>query len=342
MLSHGCALSPSAAAFSSMLSAFIGSMLNGLFSGLWIAFFTGWISWFSVARIVAAGLYEFYLIIKIGTDFDSAGAQQFQSIGLHMYGGSNAGAGSAPSEVVDEEARLMQAMNHAQQNLETHYHPVVVAQFKKNRTDRYFRAVFKELERTVSAFGWLGWVWSAVYTPLSQSIFLAVHITSDRDSILLFVRALAIGVSALGLTFDYKQRYGAALGRKWGPWAFVVFNVWTSTTCLLLGYEALALLIRGIMNFSNPPIPLLLVYPIFSCIWACVSWKVLPPIDGARPGLNLLADVLMGAFAGIFVAAPAFVLWQERQFDANKSSFFGHGGSSDSESGMNLGEFLSC
>ena len=192
--------------------------------------------------------------------------------------------------------------------------------------------LFSGIERSVTPFGWLGWIWSAIYTPLSQTIWLAVHISSS-DGTHQFVRALAIGVSALGLTFDYKQRYAAALGRRWGSWAFVAFNVWNCGACLLLGVETLALLIHGAMSMKDVPTPLVVVYPIFSIIWAGASWMFLPPIDGARPS-NLIAGVLMGAFAGIFVAAPAFSIWQGAKFAEEV-------GKSGTE-GMGLGEFLQC
>ncbi|KAJ4291953.1 hypothetical protein N0V90_009851 [Kalmusia sp. IMI 367209] len=337
-----CELSPSAAAFSSMLSAFVGSVLNGLFSGFWIAFFTGWISWLSVIRIVAAGLYEFYLTIKAGTNFTAVDEKKYQSIGLNMYGGANRVPAGAPA---DEEERLTQEMNAAQEHLAANYHPAFAAQFQQQRNigGSLFSRIFKQPERTVSVFGWLGWAWSAIYTPISQSIWLAVHIT-DSDGALQLVRALAIGVSALGLTFDYKQRYGAAAAKKWGSWAFVVFNVWNASACLLLGVEAIALLIHGALNVSFTPVPLLVAYPIFSIIWAWASWRYLPPIDGARPGMNIFADVLMGAFAGIFVAGPAFGLWQSRKFDdetaAMTANFWGE--SSASSTGLSLGDYLNC
>jgi hypothetical protein len=65
-ITMSCELSPWAAAISTMLTAFIGSVFNGLFSGFWIEFFTGWLSWLSVIRILAAGYYEFYLAIRSG------------------------------------------------------------------------------------------------------------------------------------------------------------------------------------------------------------------------------------------------------------------------------------
>jgi hypothetical protein len=298
-----CTLSPSAAAFSTMLSAFTGSVLNGLFSGLWIAFFTGWIAWLSVFRILGAGFYELHLSIKAGTQFQSA---EYSSLEMTAQP-------QTPTQT-DFEAQLK-----PQSRLARAFHP----------------------ERKVDVWGWLGWIWSAIYTPISHSIWLAVHF--DAPGSLQFVRALAIGVSALSLTFDYKARYAACLGRKFGSWAFVLFNFWNAGACILLGVEALVLLIHGAMNIDfmgGKPIPLFVAYPIFATVWAVASWKFLPPIDGSRPGVHIVADVAMGAFAGLFVAAPAFALWRNAAFEEDHGGF-GSGGSSGS-GGMDLGEFLSC
>jgi hypothetical protein len=340
-----CELSPSAAAFSSMLSAFIGSVLNGLFSGFWIAFFTGWISWLSVVRIVAAGAYEFYLAIKAGSKYHGVDETRYQSIGLNMYGGavttgatttttkptSTGGAGGG-----DEEIQRTQDMDAAEHHLAATYHPAIAAEFQaqKKAGKGVLGLMFTQPERTINIYGWLGWTWSAIYTPISQSIWLSVHISS-RDGPVQFVRALAIGVSALGLTFDYKHRYGASIAKKYGSWAFICFNVWNAFACLLLGVEAAVLLIRGALNLKFTPVPLLIAYPVVSIIFAWASWRFLPPIDGARKGINVVADVLMGAFAGIFCAAPGFILWQSR----NNAGFMGNDTAS---SGLSLGDYLNC
>ncbi|KLU90011.1 hypothetical protein MAPG_08978 [Magnaporthiopsis poae ATCC 64411] len=65
-----CELSASGSAFGTFLSAFIGSILNGLFNGFYIAFLTGWIAWLSVTRILAAGIYEGYLVATKPLDQD--------------------------------------------------------------------------------------------------------------------------------------------------------------------------------------------------------------------------------------------------------------------------------
>ncbi len=58
--SSGCNLSPAASAFSAILSAFIGSVINGLTNGYYVAFMTGWISWFAIFRVLVGGAYLFY------------------------------------------------------------------------------------------------------------------------------------------------------------------------------------------------------------------------------------------------------------------------------------------
>jgi hypothetical protein len=297
-----CILSPSASAFSTMLSAFIGSVFNGLFSGLWIAFFTGWIAWLSVFRILGAGLYELHLSLKAGTHFTAAEYTSLEMSTPLPQGTDEESAGAKPTKPT------------------TRFVP----------------------KRTVDVFGWLGWVWSAVYTPFSHTVWIVVHFQSAAGS-LQFVRALAIGVSALGLTFDYKARYGAAVGRKFGAWAFVLFNFWNAGACILLGVETLVLLIHGAMNIDfmgGKPIPLFVAYPIFATVWAVASWKFLPPIDGARPGVHIVADVAMGAFAGLFVAAPAFALWRNAKFEEDHG--WGSSSGSSSDGGLDLGAFLAC
>ncbi len=330
-----CRLSPSAAAFSTMLSAFVGSVINGLSSGAAIAFITGWISWFSVLRILVAGLFELRLTIKAGTDFESVD-QQYHSV--EMTGMPPAGVATPNATYenypIDAESQRDTLLHSPQQN-----HLPSPGKSSWFTTPRKVPAM-GVLDRSITFTGWLGWVWSALYTPISQSIWVGVHLStpsSSADGIQQFVRALAIGVSALGLTFDYKQRYAAALGRRWGRWAFVAFNAWNAGACLLLGAEAFVLLVHGAVNIKDVPIPLVVVYPIFSIIWAAGSWAILPPVDGGRSG-NVIAGVLMGAFAGLFVAAPSFALWRNARWDEDVAGFKGE----TAPGGLDLGAFLAC
>jgi hypothetical protein len=60
----------------------------------------------------------------------------------------------------------------------------------------------------------------------------------------------------------------------------------------------------------------------------------------------VFVDVAMGAFAGLFVAAPAFGLWQSSKFDeesaANRAAFGFSNSDSGNTDGVGLSEFLSC
>jgi hypothetical protein len=337
--SSTCELSPSASAFSSMLSAFIGSVFNGLFSGFFIAFITAWISPFAVLRILAAGVYEFYLTFKAGANVNVGNMNPQENIGMKAFSrlkGAKA-ATQATEGHEDEEARLAPSPDPTQDPPPPYDAPSITNQPaepmpKSSRTC----GRNKPTEQTVTIFGWLAWIWAAVYTPLSQSIWLSVNIPTDKGALQL-VRALSIAVCALPLSFDYKQRYAAAAGRKWGAWAFVAFNVWNSTACLLLGIEAAILLIHGATH-ADVPIPIYVLYPIFATIWGVASWGFLPPIDGDRPGLHIVADVLMGVFAGLFLAGPAFALWRKAEFDAEVANMWGQAPAE----GMGLGEFLRC
>jgi hypothetical protein len=365
-----------------MLSAFIGSVFNGLFSGFWIAFFTGWISWLAFIRILAAGCYELYLAFENGTNFRASlegNGIQYSSIGMVPLNPSGAAeevekVGTNPTEGNTNHHRDEESPYFQSSQLEHHLnsdpdnntidprHQHLMNQLNRQpKQSRICNPMPKSPTRDVHAFGWLGWIWSAIYTPISHSIWLFVHIDSTRGALLL-VRALAIAVSALGLTFDYKARYGAKLSRGW---LYFIFNIWNSLACILLGAEATVLLVKGFLNLDSEIslIPFAVIYPVFSVIWAVASWRFLPPIDAARPGVNsefplyssfvriltvyvVFVDVAMGAFAGLFVAAPAFGLWQSSKFDegsaANRAAFGFSNSDSGTTDGVGLSEFLSC
>ena len=55
-----CELSPQARAFSTVLTAFVGSIVNGVTSGGIVAFVTGWISWLAVLRVLTGALIGLY------------------------------------------------------------------------------------------------------------------------------------------------------------------------------------------------------------------------------------------------------------------------------------------
>ena len=52
----------------------------------------------------------------------------------------------------------------------------------------------------------------------------------------------------------------------------------------------------------------------------------------------MVAGALMGAFAGMFVAAPAFALWRSAEFAERVNASWGQ----DMPAGLELGDYLAC
>lgn len=105
-------------------------------------------------------------------------------------------------------------------------------------------------------------------------------------------------------------------------WAFVTINTRNAAACLLFGKEALVLLIHSATKSRYIPIPLVLVYSIFSIVCAAGSWAFLPPIDGGRLS-NVITGLLKEAFAGVFAAAPVFALWRNAEIDKKVAEMMG-------------------
>ena len=55
-----CELSPQARVFSTILTAFVGSIVNSVTSDGIVAFMTGWISWLAVLRVLTGALIGLY------------------------------------------------------------------------------------------------------------------------------------------------------------------------------------------------------------------------------------------------------------------------------------------
>ncbi|KAH6613030.1 hypothetical protein C7974DRAFT_75075 [Boeremia exigua] len=325
-----CKLSPSASAFNTMLTAFVGSLINGLSSGPILAFLIGWISWLPVIRILGVGAYQLRLAIRAGTSMSALGIGKDQATNaecLQMESSVTGAAADNQPQNMESQRPTHDAAQNSCVALSTF---IAAIEARKRR-------VLASMDQSVTFLGWLGWVWSALYTPISQTIWVCVRLNTPTPALTMFVHGLSIGVSALGLTFDTKIRYGVALGRKWGPWAFYAFNLWNAGVCLLLGTEVLVLLIYSVVTASNLPIPLVVMYPLLSIMWAVGSLAILPPVNGGTSG-KIVFGLLMGAFSGVVVAAPSFVLWQHQKVDKNFGVFI----QDDAEVGLGLGDFLAC
>ena len=184
----------------------------------------------------------------------------------------------------------------------------------------------------IHVLGWIGWVYAAIYSPIIQILWLAAN-WSAASGQLKIVRGLGVSVAALGLTIDTKKRYAERLDGIAG----VIFKLINGGSAFGMGVMCLALLIKGAIDLTLKWY-FILIYCVFCVIWAAISFSIVPVDDGGIKGFGIIPDVLMGAFAGIFLAAPAFVVMKTSEFPTLDSS-----GVHTPESGSaSLNEYLSC
>ncbi|KAH8684213.1 hypothetical protein BGZ60DRAFT_397029 [Tricladium varicosporioides] len=336
----GCVLSPSASAFSAMLSAFIGSVVNGLTSGWFVAFMTGWIAWFALFRVMLAGLYMLYR-----SSTDSWGPGKHERIPGpgeedldHLMNNDNSGfnlgeeVGRAPTQ--PSRFRILWP---TAADVRT-----VGSDQRLWGTNKTVAQSLRDLDHGVSVLGWFGWIYGAVYAPITQSFWIAANTNTSSNGAAKIVKGLSIAVTALPLGMDCRVRYADSLKRKW---AGTLFNLTNSISCVLQGIFCAILLVHGVIDLSASsssffPWPIVAIYPVFSLVWMYTSFTFLPIKDGARKSgkahwYRHILDLSMGAFAGLFLAAPAFALYQSAQFAKFESG--------DRSNGMNnLASYLSC
>ena len=198
------------------------------------------------------------------------------------------------------------------------------------------------LNREVTVFGWLGWVYGALYAPASQLIWVAAN-ASNNNGLAKVVKGLSVAVTALPLCIDSRVRYADALRRhRWGSlWAYG-FNITNAASCLLQAAICGTLLVFGVVQAHAQsefgfPWPIVAIYPVFSLVWAWGSFQILPVRDGGRRRaaqahwMGYFVDIGVGAFAGLFLAAPAFALY-------TSSKPLGQSG----DDASNLTTYLSC
>lgn len=78
--------------------------------------------------------------------------------------------------------------------------------------ERFF---WGNVAKQVSFSGWIGWIYTTLYSPVIQVLWL-VENWSEASPSLKFARAIGVGVAALPSTFDTRARYGRALGERYG------------------------------------------------------------------------------------------------------------------------------
>ncbi|CAL3971632.1 unnamed protein product [Diplocarpon coronariae] len=210
-------------------------------------------------------------------------------------------------------------------------------------------ALHQPLNRDITILGWLGWAYAALYAPISQIIWIFANASfSSASGVGKIVKGISVAITALPLCIDTRVRFADSLREKrfGGAWAYYAFNIANALSCTLQGAICGALLVWGVVQArthtdaffaSSFPWPLVAVYPVFSLIWAWASFRIVPAMDGGRKRAaqnhwtGYFLDVGMGAFAGVFVAAPALALYFSTVEPGEGSA-----GASD------LGEFLRC
>ena len=237
-----CELNDQGRAFSTILTAFVGSLVNGISNGGVVAFMTGWISWLAVTRVLSGS------VITLNQGFKS-----------------------------DD--------SHTDDAKRTH---------------------------DVTFLGWVGWLYTAIYSPIVQALWLAEN-WSKASGALKVIRGMGVSIAALSLTIDTKKRYATALGETvhTETLGYITFILINGLSALGMGIISAMLLIKGAIDVHAPAYaiaPFSVAYAFFTVVWAVISYKVCPVRDGKMKGFGLVVDILCGLFAGIFLAAPAFGL----------------------------------
>ncbi|KAK0649918.1 hypothetical protein B0T16DRAFT_410889 [Cercophora newfieldiana] len=344
-----CTLTPAASAFSSILSALVGSVVNGLASGWLVAFATGWIAWMAVFRVLLGGSYMLYRSATNtwgpGKKFDEyismSGTDGEASNNLIEHRDGNGDWFRAAFQPTTSGPFFTKTLIKSMwppaadvRGLTTR--PTWSADWARNSLAAGHRDI--QLDNSVTVLGWVGWVYTALYAPTTQVLFVIANSSRVAGGAKI-VKGLTVAITALPLCVDCRVRYADSLKRKW---AGRTFNYITALSCLAQGGLCVTLLVQGVIDVSsswqsprrgiNPIGFVAVIYVVFALIWMTVSFGVLPMRDGGRKRAGkahwsgIFLDFGAGLFAGLFLAAPAFGLYI----------------SSRSNGLEDLGEYLSC
>lgn len=311
MASDSCELSPQARAFSTVLTAFVGSIVNGASNGFLVAFMTAWISWFATLRILSGASLSLYQAFSSKYTQIPTGPPTDETIALEERGlmgeTTYQGAGQSEPSQPSSKGGKWAVMN-------------------------------KRLNRDVTVLGWLGWVYTAIYSPTVHALWLVENWTNASGPLKL-VRGFGISVAALGLTIDTKKRYASRLrdSKYLGTPACVAFKIINAGSAFGMGLVSAALLIKAVIDMELQWF-FIVGYCVFSVIWAVASFSICPVQDGGIRGMGIIQDLLMGAFAGVFLAAPAFAVMKNAEFPV----LDGHGFKTPESGSASLQNYLSC
>lgn len=360
-----CQLSPHDKFLSSVLTSFIGSVVTGISSGWLIAFITSWICWLSAMRIIVTGSYFVYQAAW-GRDLETSPWVLKMIEKRRLKAEARAAPGRSPQDrhVVgvssnpafqyvalddlppDRGALVVDGRPPSPQGdppplYEPGAHLLGDEESQRRSQPGTKRSSSEPKGRDLglglradppSVLGWIGWVYGALYFPVAQVLFLAANAGDDADRAgnVKLVRAIAVGVTALPLTFDTKARYAASLRKRGraGRWAGRAFTWAHALATLGLGAVEAALLGLAWRQLGAP-VFFVPAYIALSTLWMAGSFVFVPPVDGGMApntaGL-FAAGLAMGVFAGAGTSFAAFV---------NMAN-------APTEPGLGLGAYLSC
>ena len=195
------------------------------------------------------------------------------------------------------------------------------------------------LIREITVLSWIGWLYTAICSPIVQALWLAENWTAASEGPLKIIRAFGISISALSLTIDITKRNASRLGdtKYLGSPACVGFKLVNAGSAFGMGIMCAALLVKGAID-TGLAWYIIMIYCVFSVMWAAVSFRICPVQDGGIKGWGLVPDALMGAFAGIFLAAPAFAV----MMSAEQPTLTSNGFSTPESGRTSLREYLTC
>jgi hypothetical protein len=268
-----CELSPRGQYLSTVLTAFSGSIIGGISGGHFVAFYTAWICCMATLRIVLTGIWQVYEAAKFQP---LEGGHQFHSFWSRV--------------------------------------PVLRILMSNARTfdDPFFRDGARANEPTI--LGWASWLWATCYAPISQVLWLVAHWNTHNGG-LKIVRAIGVSVTALPLTMDTKARYGAVLEQRFGRWSRIAFTFIHANSCMILGLISAIELIQGAVD-AKIPAYVCIIYCLVMVFWTFIAFGFSTPHDeayGSEGVSQLVAGLLMGAFGGLFTAAPAYSMMTQAE-----------------------------
>lgn len=179
-------LSPQARAFSTVLTAFVGSIVNGATSGGVVALVTGWISWFAVLRVLSGASIGLY--------------KSFSSD--HARLGQASTAQPADGIAMEEQGLIPDTSQGPTHGVSQDGKTIGRSALLRFRPLKRFERTESRLTREITILGWIGWLYTAVYSPIVQALWLVENWKGASGGPLKIVRALGISVSALSLTID--------------------------------------------------------------------------------------------------------------------------------------------